>query len=71
MHAHRPADIPLMRHASQINDRLSAEWLAGYRAALADLDVVVASLGSDSLTPFIHARLKAQLLQREAPRQAA
>ncbi|MEX0782579.1 MAG: hypothetical protein WD557_08015 [Dehalococcoidia bacterium] len=60
-----------MRQASQITDRLSAEWLAGYRAALADLDAVVASLGSENVTPFIHARLTAQLLQRQATPRAA
>ncbi len=60
-----------MRQGSQITDRFSAEWLAGYRAALADLEGVLASLGSDALTPFVQARLKAQLLQRDTPPRAA
>jgi hypothetical protein len=60
-----------MRQASQITDRFSAEWLAGYRAALADLDAVMASLDTDQVTPFIQARLKAQLLQRQAIQRAA
>jgi hypothetical protein len=34
-----------MRQAAQITDRFSAEWLAGYRAALMDLEGVLASIG--------------------------
>lgn len=64
-------EVSCMRQASQITDRFSAEWLAGYRAALSDLEGVLASLGGDALTPFVQARLKAQLMQREGSRRAA
>ena len=60
-----------MRQNSQITDRFSAEWLAGYRAALADLDEALASVGGRSLTPLVQARLKAQLLQRDSAPRAA
>jgi hypothetical protein len=66
-----PADYSCMRQSSQITDRFSAEWLAGYRAALADLDEALASVGGGSLTPFVRARLMAQLLQRGAAPRAA
>ena len=65
------ADIECVRQASQITDRYSAEWLAGYRAALAELDAVMASLGLDPVTPLVHARLKTQLLQHQAAPRAA
>lgn len=60
-----------MRQPTQITDRYSADWLAGYRAALADLDAVVDGLGDGPAMPFVLARLKAQLIQRQADRKAA
>lgn len=59
---------------SQISDRLSAEWLSGYRAALADLDRVIASMGGPTLegvTPYVRARLRTRLIEREAGHLAA
>ena len=64
----------MSRQPAQITDRFSAEWLAGYRAALADLDRVIANIGGsnlDGITPFVRARLSARLIEREAGRIAA
>ncbi len=64
----------MSRQPSQISDRLSAEWLAGYRAALADFDRVIATIGGSSvegLTPHVRARLNARLIEREAGHIAA
>jgi hypothetical protein len=61
------------RYAPQISDRCSAEWLAGYRAALADLDAALASIASEqnaTVARFVHARLAAQLVQRQSGRAA-
>jgi hypothetical protein len=61
-----------MRQPSHISDRFTADWLAGYRAALADLDRALSALGAqeDALSPVVKARLRAQLLQIEANRAA-
>ncbi|HEX6032591.1 MAG TPA: hypothetical protein VFY90_14250 [Tepidiformaceae bacterium] len=63
-----------MRHPSQISDRFSAEWLAGYRAALAELDRALGALGgpaAETISPLVRARVRARLIELEAGRQAA
>lgn len=70
-----PAEHQSMsRQPAQITERFSSEWLAGYRAALADLDRVIATAAGSNLegvTPFVRARLSARLLERDAGRHAA
>ena len=64
----------MTRQPSQITDRFSSEWLAGYRAALGDLDRVIANVGGSNLegiTPFVRARLSARLIERAAGGHAA
>jgi hypothetical protein len=62
------------RQPSQISDRFSAEWLAGYRTALADLERALAAMGGpglEGIAPFVRARLSARLIEREAGHLAA
>ena len=69
-----PVDVPCMRHPSQISDRFSAEWLAGYRAAIAELEAALEAVSSpafDSVAPLVRARLRARLLALEFDQKAA
>jgi hypothetical protein len=70
-----PADYSTMTNRpSQISDRFSAEWLAGYRMALADLDRLLAGIGgaaTEGVVPHLRARLAAHLVTPEARRPAA
>ena len=61
-------------HPSQITERFSAEWLAGYRMALADVDALLEGIDgpiTDSLAPSLRARLAAMLVTRQGSPRAA